>query len=151
MVALDAEHGDGQVVIKGLLPYFDPADEGQVGAAMVRLHREAAILAAVHHRTVPRLVDEFAEGACPYVVMEYLSGENLLGGLTRTDPATGAVSHGMGCTPSAARASPVIGSRTYQAARRPASTAPLATRRPSSTAASPSRAPMSTHWQRRCW
>ena len=68
----------GDVVVKVLSPDLVVNDE-----AMARFRQEAMAMASIHHPNVIRLLDfNFTIDGRPYLVMEYLPGENLAEVLT---------------------------------------------------------------------
>lgn len=68
----------GQVVIKMLSTDLIANQGGMVQEATVRFRQEAMVMASLHHPNVVRLLDfDLTEDGRPYLVMEYLPGQNL--------------------------------------------------------------------------
>jgi serine/threonine protein kinase len=74
-----------EVVIKEMLDYFDPSNPGEAKHARQRFEDEARTLAALKHPSVPDIYGYFSQGGRNYLVMEYVLGENLEGGVTHRD------------------------------------------------------------------
>jgi serine/threonine protein kinase len=68
----------GQVVIKVLSADLIANQGGMVQEATVRFRQEAMVMASLHHPNVVRLLDfDLTEDGRPYLIMEYLPGQNL--------------------------------------------------------------------------
>ncbi len=68
----------GQVVIKVLSTDLIAKHGAMVQEATVRFRQEATVMASLHHPNVVRLLDfDLTEDGRPYLIMEYLPGQNL--------------------------------------------------------------------------
>jgi serine/threonine protein kinase/ABC-type branched-subunit amino acid transport system substrate-binding protein len=78
---LGAPANDQQWVIKEMtVSYRDPEDQKR---AVDQFLREASLLQKLHHKNLPRVIDQFVLGNRYYFVMEYVEGEDLGKLLTR--------------------------------------------------------------------
>jgi tRNA A-37 threonylcarbamoyl transferase component Bud32/tetratricopeptide (TPR) repeat protein len=84
-LATDRQTGR-QVVVKGLIDYFDAADPRAAHAARQRFAQEAETLAQLNHPCIPRTVGTFEDGAQLFLVMEYIAGADLDRRLSHTTP-----------------------------------------------------------------
>lgn len=85
-LAADTSAFDRRCVIKELLDYYDPADEGEAQKARERFETEARLLAELSHPGIPRIYTYFTEAGRHYIVMEYIEGETLELAVTHLDP-----------------------------------------------------------------
>ncbi len=84
-LAADTQTFDRPCVIKELLDYFDPTNPQEARKARERFEEEARILAALNHPGIPKIYTYFSENGRNYIVMEYIEGETLEGGITHPD------------------------------------------------------------------
>jgi serine/threonine protein kinase len=74
-----------QVVIKELLDYFDPADLVETQKANRRFLDEARTLVSINYPGIPQIYDYFSDLGHNYIVMQYIDGQDLSEGLSRTE------------------------------------------------------------------
>jgi serine/threonine protein kinase len=74
-----------QCVVKEVIEYYDPTNAEERQKAIQRFETEARTLASLKHSGIPDIYAYFTEGGRNFLVMEYIEGEDLSGGLTRED------------------------------------------------------------------
>ncbi len=77
--------GTRKVVIKEMLDYFDSSDPQGLIKAQRRFEAEAITLANLSVPGIPQVFDYFSESGRNYIVMQFIEGQNLEHGLSRSD------------------------------------------------------------------
>lgn len=73
--AIDTHKGQGQVAVKELSQAH--LGEAELKEVTARFQQEAAMLAALSHPNLPRILDAFSEDGRSYLVMDFIEGQTL--------------------------------------------------------------------------